>query len=77
MRLWFLVKLIALFAVLGTMAFTAMLAYHIMVEPLGGVFEKIIPNPTEIVKAQPDVDFAKILYSAQQPCIEPRVKAIP
>ena len=75
MRLWFLVKLIALFAVLGAMAFTAMLAYHIMVEPLGGVFEKIIPNPTEIVKGQPDVDFAKMLDSAELPDIDPGEKA--
>ncbi len=75
MRLWFLVKLIALFAVLGVMGFTAMLAYHVLVEPLGGVFEKIIPNPSEIAKTQPDVDFAKMLDSAELPDIDPGEKA--
>lgn len=75
MRLWFLVKLIALFAVLGVMGFTAMLAYHVQVEPLGGIFEKIIPNPTEIAKTQPDVDFAKMLDSAELPDIDPGEKA--
>lgn len=75
MRLWFLVKLIALFAVLGVMGFTAMLAYHVQIEPLGGIFEKIIPNPSEIAKTQPDVDFAKMLDSAELPDIDPGEKA--
>jgi LysM repeat protein len=75
MRLWFLVKFIALFAVLGVMGFTAMLAYHVLVEPLGGVFEKIIPNPHEIAHKQPDVDFAKMLDSAELPDIDPGEKA--
>jgi len=75
MRLWFLVKLIALFAVLGVMGFTAMFLYHILVAPLGGVFEKIIPNPAEIIKKEPDVDFAKMLDSADLPDIDPGEKA--
>ena len=75
MRLWFLVKLVALFAVLGVMAFTAMFLYHILVAPMGGVFEKLIPNPSEIVKKEPDVDFAKMLDSAELPDIDPGEKA--
>ncbi len=75
MRLWFLVKLIALFAVLGVMGFTGMLAYHIMVKPLGGVFEEIIPNPAEIVKKPQEEDFAKMLDSAELPDIDPGEKA--
>ena len=74
MRLWFLVKLIALFAVLGVMGFTGMLAYHIMVQPLGGIFEKIIPNPTEMVKAPKEEDVAKMLDSADLPDIDPGEK---
>lgn len=75
MRLWFLVKLVALFAVLGVMGFTAMFLYHILVAPLGGVFEKIIPNPSEIVRNEPDTDFAKMLDSAELPDIDPGEKA--
>lgn len=75
MRIWLLVKLIALLAVAGVMGFTAMLAYHILVEPLGGIFEKIIPNPAEIVKNEPDADFAKMLESAELPDIDPGEKA--
>ncbi len=75
MRLWFLVKLIALFAVIGVMGFTAMFLYHILIAPLGGVFEKMIPNPSEIVKKEPDVDFAKMLDSAELPDIDPGEKA--
>lgn len=75
MRLWFFVKLIALFAVLGVMGFTAMFLYHIMVAPLGGVFEKLIPNPAGIVKKDADADFAKMLDSAEMPDIDPGEKA--
>jgi hypothetical protein len=57
------------------MGFTAMLAYHVTVEPLGGIFEKIIPNPAEIVRRQADADFAKMLDSADMPDIEPGEKA--
>jgi hypothetical protein len=75
MRLWFLVKILALFAVAGVMVFTGMLAYHVLVEPLGGIFEKIIPNPAEIVRREPDADFAKMLDSAELPDIDPGEKA--
>lgn len=75
MRLWFLVKLVALFAVLGVMAFTAMFLYHILVAPMGGVFEKLIPNPAEIVKKEPDTEFAKMLDAAELPDIDPGEKA--
>lgn len=75
MRIWFLVKIIALLAVAAVMGFTAMLAYHVLVEPLDGIFEKIIPNPAEIVRNEPDVDFAKMLDSAELPDIDPGEKA--
>jgi hypothetical protein len=75
MRLWFLVKLIAFLAVAGVMAFTGMLAYHVLVQPLGGIFEKIVPNPTQIVRGEADTDFAKMLDSAELPDIDPGEKA--
>ncbi len=75
MSFWFFVKLIAALVVAGVMAFTGMLAYHVAVAPLGGVFERIIPNPGELIGGQPDVDFAKMLDSAELPDIEPGEKA--
>lgn len=75
MRLWFLIKLVALFAVLGVMGFTAMFLYHILVAPLGGIFERLIPNPSQIVRKEPDTDFAKMLDSAELPDIDPGEKA--
>lgn len=76
MSLWTLIKLFAAVCVLAVMAFTGMLAYHVVVKPLGGVFGKVIPNPAEVVgKKQPDADFAKMLDSAEMPDIDPGEKA--
>lgn len=75
MSLWTLFKLIAATGVLAVMTFTGMLAYHILVAPLGGIFEEIIPNPTEIVGSQADAEFAKMLDSAELPDIDPGEKA--
>ena len=75
MRFWFFIKLVAFLAVLGVMAFTGLLAYHVTVTPLGGVFEKVIPNPTEVVGGKEDVEFAKMLDSAELPDIDPGEKA--
>lgn len=75
MSLWTVLKLLAAICVLVVMAFTGMLAYHILVRPLGGVFEKIIPNPSEVVGRKPDADFAKMLDTAELPNIDPGEKA--
>lgn len=75
MSIWSFIKLVAAMCVLAVMGFTGMLAYHVVVAPLGGMFERIIPNPTEIVKKQPDTDFAKMLDSAEMPDIDPGEKA--
>ncbi len=75
MSLWTVLKLLVALCVLAVMTFTGMLAYHIVVRPLGGVFEKIIPNPAEVVNKQPDADFAKMLDSAELPDIDPGEKA--
>lgn len=75
MNFWLSFKLLAAIGVLGVMAFTGMLAYHVTVSPLGGVFEKIIPNPTEVLGKRDDLEFAKMLDSAEMPDIEPGEKA--
>jgi len=75
MSFWSFFKLIAALCVLAIMTFTGMLAYHVVVAPLGGVFEEIIPNPAEIMGDQPDADFAKMLDSAELPDIDPGEKA--
>jgi hypothetical protein len=75
MSFWTLFKLFAALCVLAVMSFTGMLAYHVVVAPLGGVFEKIIPNSAEIAGKQPDADFAKMLDSAALPDIDPGEKA--
>lgn len=75
MSLWTVFKILAALCVLAVMAFTGMLAYHVVVRPLGGVFEKIIPNPAEVAGKQPDAEFAKMLDSAELPDIDPGEKA--
>jgi hypothetical protein len=75
MSLWTLVKLTAALAVIAVMTFTGMLAWHVAVEPLGGVFTKIIPDPVRIAEGQSDIDIARMLDSAEMPDIDPGEKA--
>lgn len=75
MSLWTVFKLLAGLCVMAVMAFTGMLTYHIVVRPLGGVFERLIPNPAEVAGKQPDADFAKMLDAAELPDIDPGEKA--
>ena len=75
MNFWILVKIIAGLAVAGVVAFTAMLAYHISVEPLGGIFEEIIPGAGSVIRVQQEEDFAKLLDAAEMPDFEPSDRA--
>jgi hypothetical protein len=75
MRFWIIIKVIAGLGVAGVVAFTAMLAYHITVKPLGGIFEKIIPEAGTVLKAQKEEDFAKVLDAAEMPDFEPGDRA--
>ena len=75
MSLWTLFKLVAALCVLAVMTFTGMLAWHVLVKPLGGVFAEIIPNPAEVAGNQPDSEFARQLDSAELPDIDPGEKA--
>jgi hypothetical protein len=45
------------------------------VEPLGGIFSKIIPDPIRVIGAQSDDDLAKMLEAAEMPDIDPGEKA--
>lgn len=67
MNFWLFTKMIAGFAVLGVMVFTAMLAYHIAVHPLGGRFEKLIPEAGSVIGGTSEEDFAKLLESSEMP----------
>ncbi len=71
MRVWTFIKLLAGILVLAILSFTAMLAWHVAVEPLDGVFERVIPNPASMAGGKSDVDFAQMLESAEMPDIEP------
>lgn len=79
MNFWILIKLIAGLAVAGIVTFTGLLTYHIVVEPLGGmfggVFEKIIPEAGSVLRVQKEADFAKMLDSAEMPDFEPGDRA--
>ena len=75
MSFWTAFKLLAALSVLAVMSFTGLLAYHVMVTPLGGLFRAIIPHPAEVIGRQPEPEFAKMLDSAELPDIDPGEKA--
>ncbi|MEP2775651.1 MAG: LysM peptidoglycan-binding domain-containing protein [Luteolibacter sp.] len=75
MRFGIIIKIIAAFAVMGVVTFTGMLAYHIVVEPLGGIFEKIIPEAGTVLRVPKEEDFAKVLDAAEMPDFEPGDRA--
>lgn len=75
MSLWTLVKILAALCVMGIMAFTGMLAWHVAVEPLGGTFERIVPKPAELLTGANDEDLVKMLESTEMPDIDPGEKA--
>ena len=75
MSLWTLFKIIAALCVMGVMTLTGMLAYHVAVEPLGGIFSEIVPDPVRIVGGQSDDELAKMLESPEMPDIDPGERA--
>jgi CBS domain-containing protein len=75
MSFWTFFKILAALCVLAFMSFTGMLVYHVLVTPLGGVFEQIIPNPTVITQKEPDAEIAKMMDSSNLPVIDPGEKA--
>lgn len=75
MRIWLIIKLIAALAVAGVVGFTGALTYHIAVKPLGGIFEKIIPEAGTVLRVTKEEDIAKILDAAEMPDFEPGDRA--
>lgn len=75
MSFWTLFKLFAAVCVMAVMTFTGMLAYHVVVSSLGGIFTKIIPNPVHISNNQADTDISQMLDSPEMPDIDPGEKA--
>lgn len=75
MSLWTLFKIIAALCVMAVMTFTGMLAYHVAIEPLGGIFSEIVPDPVRIVGGQSDDELAKMLESPEMPDIDPGERA--
>lgn len=74
MRLWTFFKFCAALCVMGIMALTGMLAYHITVKPLGGIFSEIVPDPVRIGGGHSDDELAKMLESPDMPDIDPGEK---
>jgi LysM repeat protein len=75
MKLWLITKIIAGLAVAGVMTFTAMLAYHIAVSPLGWLFETLIPEAGTVLRTTSEEDFAKLLEASEMPDFEPGDRA--
>ncbi len=74
MSLWTLVKIIAALCVIAVMGFSGMLAYHVAVSPLGGVFDKFIPPIAQPSGGKTDEDLANMLDSTEMPDIDPGEK---
>ena len=74
MSLWTFFKLTAGFCVAGVMAFTGMLAWHVMVEPLDGIFEEIIPAPVSPLTGPTDSEVAQMLDATTIPDFDPGEK---
>lgn len=74
MSTWTILKAIAGLCVLAFMSFTGLLVYHVLVTPLGGVFEKIVPNPTVLTARKPEAEIDQIMNAAELPLIDPGVK---
>lgn len=75
MSVWTLFKLFAALCVMGVMAFTGMLAWHVAVEPLGGIYERLVPDPVRIVGNTSDEDLTRMLEAPEMPDIDPGEKA--
>lgn len=66
-----IIKGLVLVGILAIVGFSGMLAWHVVVEPQGGVFERIIPNPQPVLAAEGDEEFVKNLEAAEIPSIDP------
>jgi hypothetical protein len=65
-----LLKLLATMVVIIVLGFTAMLSWHVAVEPLGGVFQKFIPEPVGKGKKHDDREVAQSLEPVAVPDVD-------
>lgn len=75
MRIWLIIKIAAGIIVAGIATFSGMMAYHVAVKPLGGVFAKIIPDAGAVLRETKEEDFSKMLELAEIPDFEPGDRA--
>ncbi len=71
MKILTLIQLVTVVLVLAIVSFSGMLAWHVAVEPQGGVFERIIPAPRPAFTSERDEDFVRELESLEVPQIDP------
>jgi len=71
MKILTIIKTLTAVAVLGTVGFAGMLAWHVSVEPMGGIFDRIIPEPRPVLAAERDENFVRTLETAEIPKIDP------
>lgn len=71
MKILTALKIVIALGVLAVIGFTSMLAWHIAVEPLGGWFEKIVPEARPVIATERDEEFARALETAEVPVIDP------
>lgn len=75
MKIWLIIKIAAGIIVAAIAMFSGMLAYHVAVKPLGGVFAKIIPDAGAVLRETREEDFSKMLELAEIPDFEPGDRA--
>lgn len=71
MSIWTVLKIFVGFVVAGVMVFSGLLAWHIMVEPQGGIFEKIVPNTRKIVGQTPETVPVTLPKTGEIPKVDP------
>ncbi len=71
MSLYTIIKCIVLIAILAVVGFAGRLAWHVAVEPQGGVFDRIVPEPRPVLSGERDEEFVRTLESAEIPNIDP------
>lgn len=73
MSIWTLVKILVGLVVIGLMILSGMLAWHVLVEPQGGIFEKLVPNTRRIVGSPPEEKTAALPKEENIPKVDPGV----
>jgi hypothetical protein len=75
MSVFTLVKLGAALIVVVVLGGTSMLAWHVAIEPLGGLFEKLIPANAILRNQQDEHQIVRTLKSKQAPDVDPAAQS--